>query len=29
VLLSNPATLKRAFGSGGASLVLGLRNYLH
>jgi polyhydroxyalkanoate synthase len=28
VLLGNPAALKRAFESGGASLVLGLRNYL-
>jgi polyhydroxyalkanoate synthase len=29
VLVGNPAALERAFGSGGASLVLGLRNYLH
>jgi hypothetical protein len=29
VLRSNLATLKRAFESGGASLVLGLRSYLH
>jgi hypothetical protein len=28
VLLSNLATLKRAFECGGASLVLGLRSYL-
>ena len=28
VLLGNPAALKRAFESGGASLVLGLRSYL-
>ena len=29
VLLGNPSALKRAFESGGASLLLGLRNYLH
>jgi polyhydroxyalkanoate synthase len=29
LLLGNPAALKRAFETGGASLVLGLRNYLH
>ena len=29
VLLGNPAALKRAFETGGASLVLGLRNFLH
>jgi polyhydroxyalkanoate synthase subunit PhaC len=29
VLLGNPAALKRAFETGGASLVLGVRNYLH
>src|SRR6201984_585776 len=29
VLLGNPAALKRAFETGGASLILGLRNYLH
>jgi poly[(R)-3-hydroxyalkanoate] polymerase subunit PhaC len=29
VLLGNPAALKCAFESGGASLVLGLRNHLH
>jgi polyhydroxyalkanoate synthase len=29
VLLGNPAALKRAFESGGASLVLVLRSYLH
>jgi polyhydroxyalkanoate synthase len=29
VLLGNPAALKRAFESSGASLMLGLRNYPH
>ena len=29
MLVGNPAALKCAFGSGGASMVLGLRNYLH
>src|ERR1700740_2660442 len=29
VLLGNPAAVKRAFETGGASLVLGLHNFLH